>query len=565
LLVLLALLLSPVLMGADRFQSSLTDPFESILILADIDGDGVPDESDCRPTDGSVWRPPAPARNLRIDGTDPSIFTWDEPEDPGCVTPHYDVVMSGVPGDWSNCSCVEESTTATTATDFNLPSPGETIFYLVRSRNTCGEHLGFDSDLNPRTGQGCTPLPKALGEPCTMHTECQSGFCVGEVAGGDSVCCESPCDGLCESCQLELYEGLCEPIPDNEDPYDECPGERCIGSGIHPAETCNGARECESDQGPSYCDPYMCVPDPQSCAPEDPPCCLSGCTNDGHCAPGFGCDPSGYCLGENGTTCNADDECLSNACCGGYCRDLANDDLHCGSCFAECVEYHASNDCWGGACHAVCHAGWGNCDGDHWNGCEQSLGHPDHCGECGLVCDDPPHGIAGCQYIHGLGGECIIASCVTGWADCDTYVSNGCEIGNGPARNSRIDPIWVGEKCGDYRRGFPCHDTVWEHMATINDQGSVWFEAKARECSACLANIGFRVTLTPPPGSDFNVYVEDYWGVPLGHSENPGDAVDQVIYWSDGDLGSYNYYVKVVWVSGPPCATFTLRFDGRSD
>jgi hypothetical protein len=657
-----------------------------------------------------------------IDGIDPATLTWTAPEDPGCVTPYYDVVMTGVASDWSGATCVEESITATTATDFTVPSPGETIFYLVRSRNGCGDHLGHDSDLNPRSGAACAVLPKVLGDPCTLDAQCQSGFC------SDGVCCQSACGGLCEICNLAQLEGLCEPVPDGQDagddcptedpstcgttgtcdgnractlydagticdpavcnggtifpeetcdgagactntpsvpcdpfactedpsdcvdeppccldsclddghcapdytclpggecllrdgmgclsntecasgfcidgvccesacgglceacnvsglagscepvpsglgPTPECPGERCIGAEIFPPEECNGHRGCTSSLAYELCHPYICTTGAPICG-SDPFCCRTDCTWDGHCAPGYRCHSSGTCRKVDGDTCLEDTECYSNTCCWedgalfGFCRDLSTDRLNCGSCFAECVQTHGSNNCSGGVCNPVCDLGWGDCDGNLWNGCEQTFSDPDHCGGCGQECPDPPHATAGCWYAPPLiEGECEIGSCVSGWADCDFLVSNGCEIGNGPTRNSTADAIWVGEKCGDEACGFLCPTSQWEHLATVQDQGSVWFQARARECSACAAGVGFRVTLTPPAGSNFDLYVEDEHGASLGSSENPGDQQEVVWDFNASPGSSYYYWVKVVWVSGPPCATFTLRFDGRN-
>ncbi len=69
------------------------------------------------------------------------------------------------------------------------------------------------------TGEGGVEggVGKALGEACAAATECGSGQCV------DGVCCETACDGTCEACNLPTLVGKCMPIPDGEDPQNECP------------------------------------------------------------------------------------------------------------------------------------------------------------------------------------------------------------------------------------------------------------------------------------------------------------------------------------------------------
>lgn len=57
----------------------------------------------------------------------------------------------------------------------------------------------------------------AEGAACTAGTECASGQCV------DGVCCESACSGTCETCNLPGSPGKCMPVPDGEDPQNECP------------------------------------------------------------------------------------------------------------------------------------------------------------------------------------------------------------------------------------------------------------------------------------------------------------------------------------------------------
>ncbi len=56
-----------------------------------------------------------------------------------------------------------------------------------------------------------------VGQPCDSANECASDFCV------DSICCESACAGLCETCMADGDKGTCTAYAEGTDPEDECP------------------------------------------------------------------------------------------------------------------------------------------------------------------------------------------------------------------------------------------------------------------------------------------------------------------------------------------------------
>ncbi len=104
--------------------------------------------------------------------------------------------------------------------------------------------------------------------------------------------------------------------------------------------------------------------------------------------------------------------------------DLARTVTHCGSCGRTCVTANvATTECAGGACRIVsCDAGFADCDGNPANGCETDTRvSAMNCGTCGNACA-APGGTAVCRA-----GACGIASCATGRGDCDGLASNGCE------------------------------------------------------------------------------------------------------------------------------------------
>src|SRR5690606_36933852 len=114
--------------------------------------------------------------------------------------------------------------------------------------------------------------------------------------------------------------------------------------------------------------------------------------------------------------------------CGGACVDLDHDPGHCGGCDTSCdPATGATGICEAGACRRICGPLLGDCNGDlqaaGGDGCETSLAtDPMNCGACALACA-MPNAVPGC-----VDGACTIATCIAGFADCDSDASNGCEL-----------------------------------------------------------------------------------------------------------------------------------------
>lgn len=132
--------------------------------------------------------------------------------------------------------------------------------------------------------------------------------------------------------------------------------------------------------------------------------------------------------------CKADDECAKGrACCDGRCTDVQNDSRHCGACGTVCEVPNGESTCRGGACQFQCVAGFGNCNGDRGDGCEQSLSDVvTSCGLCGRTCT-ATNAAPVC-----VAGRCGLGACSTGYADCNDDDLDGCEV------DTRVDPAHCG-------------------------------------------------------------------------------------------------------------------------
>ncbi len=194
-----------------------------------------------------------------------------------------------------------------------------------------------ETDEDCELGADCEEgvCQRTAGTACTFDEECATGFCA------HGVCCLEACDGVCERCDFEDSLGECRPVPEGEDPYDECTDEGiescgqtgvCSGErscALYPAgELCQPAR-CEAfwARGESFCNgegdcvatsiencyPYRCIADTDEC--------YESCDTNAQCYINYACAPDGVCKLVQGQECVDDDQCVSGFCTDGVCCD----------------------------------------------------------------------------------------------------------------------------------------------------------------------------------------------------------------------------------------------------
>jgi len=127
---------------------------------SDLDGDGVPNETDCLPLDNTVWSAPSePVSLFKITRSAADNLTWVVPDAGtwGSTGVTIDVLRSTTPGDFLSASCraTDLSGAATSITDAEEPSLGACWYYLVRIENGCGGQLGSGTNGIPRSGASC--------------------------------------------------------------------------------------------------------------------------------------------------------------------------------------------------------------------------------------------------------------------------------------------------------------------------------------------------------------------------------------------------------------------------
>lgn len=84
--------------------------------------------------------------------------------------------------------------------------------------------------------------PPPANQACTVAAQCASGFCVY------GVCCDTACDGACQSCSQTGKVGTCSPVKNATD--DTCTGgSTCDSTGACRkilGQSCSGANPCAS-------------------------------------------------------------------------------------------------------------------------------------------------------------------------------------------------------------------------------------------------------------------------------------------------------------------------------
>jgi hypothetical protein len=286
---------------------------------------------------------------------------------------------------------------------------------------------------------------KGLGKACADGSECLSKFCA------QGVCCNSACNGSCQSCSLQTALGTCSNVPDGSvDPQGTCQNKGaascdtdglCDGKGacrlyaggtqcakascptgsstLAPAKTCDGNGNCTAGAAIA-CAPFLCNGSTNQA-------CNAACTSDADCLSPNICDPKTNLCGDKkrlGQPCAATSECLTgDFCIDGVCCGTSS----CGTCQACNVVGKA------GACanvasgdaepHARCApqppcGNTGNCDGG--GSCEQA--------SAGVSC-----GMASCSVstftpVSHCTGDGACATPMT--SSCSPYIcgGNACKI-----------------------------------------------------------------------------------------------------------------------------------------
>jgi hypothetical protein len=323
--------------------------------------------------------------------------------------------------------------------------------------------------------------PKATGGPCLIDHGCAPDANAGCVQGAAETGCEAgfgDCDDIssngCETSLRTLSNcASCGKACAIQGSEASCASGKCAFVGCETGfDDCGGG--CASLAG----DPAHCGACNTACSSSSPMCAGGRCTS-AECGTGRadcddnvanGCEADLTSAGTCGS-CNvscgpyaqalagcADGKCVVSSCKPGFADcDKARDtgcetDLsqpgNCGSCGHDCgmLSHVAGAGCANGECaNLTCEAGWGNCDGNAENGCEQPLNTVDHCESCTGTCN-PANATGTCAT-----GHCAISACAETFDDCNKKVEDGCEAALGGDSNCGMcgNSCPTGTKCSN--------------------------------------------------------------------------------------------------------------------
>ena len=296
----------------------------------------------------------------------------------------------------------------------------------------------------------------ACGTVCQQNNgtnQCVAGSCTPSCAPGWSDCDGNPNNGCETNITTTSNCGSCGNACDLSGASESCVGGACTVATCDPGRAdCNGnagdgceivtdtdeancgtcGNTCTNAHGTNTCQSGSCVAT-----------CNSGwdsCNGD----PDDGCETALNTLancGSCGTTCALDNaaescsggSCVITSCDGGYANcdgsaangcevNTGTDEANCGGCGVICQNVHSNNQCVAGSCTPACSLGWSDCDGNPNNGCETFIASTSNCGSCGNACN-----VANANEAC-TAGSCTIASCSSGFADCNGNYADGCEV-----------------------------------------------------------------------------------------------------------------------------------------
>ncbi len=331
----------------------------------------------------------------------------------------------------------------------------------------------------------------AICDPANAIGECLAGQCLIKADEPNQ-----GCDVNYANCNLDHGDGCEVYLLTDPDHCGACEDSAC--SSNHGTPAC-AAGQCsiECDEGFDDCDENArdngceidlnanakhcgsCDHDCPDGSGDQSPFCLDGVCDLADCAMGLGdCDGDGVCTdvlttvancggcGEsctvaNGTpSCSPQGDCLVSTCTATTDQVWADCDqqyvngcevnvnsnrLRCGGCLSSDPSGGSGEDCSvlenqpsahvsatgcdQGACSvASCDSGFGDCDGVFGNGCDTDLTSDSQaCGDCATNCEDSIDSFD-IDAVQCVNGSCEVDSCADSMADCDGAFSNGCEL-----------------------------------------------------------------------------------------------------------------------------------------
>lgn len=204
------------------------------------------------------------------------------------------IVITGVTAFWFVACGIDESGTNPNASGSSTTSSASSSTGmggdLLTTSSTSGggvggAGVGGAGGGSSSSSSGSTGMQ---GAPCTLPSDCSSGFCE------DSVCCDKTC-GPCLTCNSSNSKGTCIPMPIGTD---DCPMD---------GKLCSDKAQCECGVSLPLGAEGMCPADPKWSSPK-PGVCM------------YTCDQMDECKNKPDVTCAAGSDCIIDCTGNGSCE-----------------------------------------------------------------------------------------------------------------------------------------------------------------------------------------------------------------------------------------------------
>jgi len=343
-------------------------------------------------------------------------------------------------------------------------------------------------------GRGCS-----TSKPCPTGESCCDGACVNTVANVDNcgscgkkctmtggtakcvsgTCAVATCDGLKGDCDGS-FANFCEAdLSSRVETCGTC-SNKCpfVANGTAKCTAGKCGATCETNFADCDGDPFNGCEAALKLDSKNCGACGAACTVSGTACSGGVCRIAVCPAGKKDCDLNVDTGCET---------DITTSTSHCGDCNNPCVFSNGAGTCSSGVCTVTsCNTGYADCDMVGSNGCEsRPATDANNCGACGTKC----------TYANATGsctsGTCGLGTCLTGFANCNSTASDGCEA------NLSTDPKNCGT-CGVVcPTGQVCKDAVCQVYV-----GESWTESFTSGATsdltspACISWNAFRARLT---------------------------------------------------------------------
>ena len=177
-------------------------------------------------------------------------------------------------------------------------------------------------------------------------------------------------------------------------------------------------------------------------------------------------------------------------------------------------------------------------------------GDPANCGQCGRVCTNP-FGTTTCAA-----STCTPTCATPGSHDCDGDPVSGCEARNTSPGCGSVTTL--GSVSGDTGAQTLSATGYSERFLRVNI---------TEDNTGSFSDLDAQITLTSPPGTDFDLYVycAACSGTPL--VSNNSTATDRVNIGRNDVAGTTNYsiIIEIRWFSSNACGNWSLLVEGNID